>query len=208
MTFGALTLNDAGRVQIDGELPNYYVMQSGFAASGQSVARPAPSQIIFVRPHTTPGTIYLKSPSSQTVFSVISSTGYFEYVFVKAFGADYTGGSNGLKVFSEAGALCFDSNAPQLNFAASAEVSLSLGVETVIDIPNPSGKKVYVNWSASDVCVFRLWGGRGYVYAPVQTFDSEVRVRSKVTELPNAGPLINLGPFSATRSALFLYKQE
>lgn len=208
MTFGALTLNDAGRVQIDGELPNYYVMQSGLAASEAFVARPDPSQIIFVRPHTTPGVIHIKTSSTLAVFSVTSSTGYFEYMFVKPFGADYTGGSSGLKVFSEAGALCFDSNAPQLNFAVGAEVSLAVAVETTMNIPNPLGKKVYINWSVLDVCVFRLLGGIGSVYAPVPTFDSEVRVRCKVTELPNAGPPINLGPFSTTRSALILYKQE
>lgn len=208
MTFGALTVNDAGRVQIDGELPNYYVVQSGSAASDAAVARPDSSQIIFVRPHTTPGVIHIKSTTSSTDFSVTSSTGYFEYVFVKSFGAGYTGGNTGLRVFSEAGVLCFDSHAPQFNFAAGAEVSLAPTTENTISIPNPAGKKIYVSFSTMNVCAFRYPGGMPRAYAPVQTFDSEVQVRSKVSVLPGNAPPMNLGPFSTTRSALFLYKQE
>lgn len=209
MTFGFVTLNGAGRVQIDGELPNYYVVSSGIAASDAAVARPDASHVIFVRPHTTPGKISIKSTASSTDFSVTSTTGYFEYVFVKSFSAGYPLGNNGVRVFSGAGALCFDSNAPQFNFAVGATTSLSPSVETTVSVPNPSGKKIYVSFSTMNICVFRnINGSLGVAYAPTPTFDSEYQVRCKVDALPGAAPPRNMGPFSSTRELLVMYKQE
>lgn len=209
MTFGFVTVNEAGRVQIDGELPNYYVVSSGIAASNAAVARPDASHVIFVRPHTTPGTISIKSTASLTDFSVTSTTGYFEYVFVKSFSAGYATGENGVRVFSGAGSLCFDSNAPQLNFAVGATTSLTPNVETTVSVPNPSGKEIYVSLSTMNVCVFRnLNGSLGVAYAPTPTFDSEYQIRCKVSALSGAAPPMNLGPFSSTRELLVMYKQE
>lgn len=196
MSYGINIIGENGNNQIQEGYLNYIAYQEGVIADGtlgSSITNLG--EMIFIRPQSGTGNLWLQIPSSGYAASMFRcSSGNIEYVAAKLGNSiSPSTDSNGIKIFGADGSIVFDSGFKYLIPIAVGYIPPTISSQPTATITLPAGlpsRKRYVDYS-----IFRPLGSMlnpnnqfaSYSRGPHITFNSSTSISVRIDTI-GAGP--------------------
>ena len=116
MAYGLQITNNSNNVIISEQYRNYHVVSSGTYANGATLPATSAGELLFLRPSAVGGKLSTSAALISTggVIIVNSTTGFVSWVIVRERPSATLDGY-GLRVYTDTGAISFDSNRRYLN---------------------------------------------------------------------------------------------